>query len=73
MVRVGVRLKEKLFSDKSGVNRNEMEQEQPLEHVCIWPLAIMTLVPWIGSMPGGIITRKDIKYWYEVSSTNIFK
>lgn len=48
-----------------------MEQE-PVDHICLWPLFIMTLVPWIGSLPGGYITRKDIKHWYEVSKSNDF-
>jgi hypothetical protein len=33
----------------------------------VWSAIILTLLPWIGSLPAGMATRKQIKTWYNVS------
>ncbi len=40
-------------------HRNKME--------IVWSAIILTLLPWIGSLPIGMVTRKQIKTWYNVS------
>ncbi|XP_046456540.1 translocator protein-like [Daphnia pulex] len=30
----------------------------------VWSAIILTLLPWIGSLPAGMATRKQIKTWY---------
>nr|CAH0113522.1 unnamed protein product [Daphnia galeata] len=30
----------------------------------VWSAIILTLLPWIGSLPIGMVTRKQIKTWY---------
>jgi len=36
----------------------------------VWSAIILTLLPWIGSLPAGMATRKQIKTWYNVSFPN---
>lgn len=33
----------------------------------VWSAIVLTLLPWIGSLPAGMATRKQIKTWYNVS------
>ena len=33
----------------------------------VWSAVILTLLPWLGSLPGGYVTRNQIKTWYDVS------